>query len=84
MPNPAPATSIQDLDLVNGVLYAMTGYILGPAGLQVFGLDPVTGTVVRGPVSIGPPAGTTSDGFTVLPNGNFLINKRRRRRVLRL
>jgi hypothetical protein len=41
---------------------------------QVFGLNPITGAVVSGPVSLSGPVDKTSDGFTVLPNGNFLIN----------
>jgi hypothetical protein len=62
----------------NGVLYALTGYQSDP--LEVFGLNPLTGAVVSGPVSIIGPAGTASasngtDGFTVLPNGNFFLNE---------
>src|SRR5215831_13348739 len=73
LPNPDPGKGVQDLEIANGVLYAMTGYDdTGP--LKVFGLNPVTGAVVSRPVLIGPPAHTDSDGFTVLPNGNFLIN----------
>jgi hypothetical protein len=73
LPNPRPGFGIQDLAYSNGVLYALTGY---PSGaLEVFGLNPVTGAVVSGPVSISSPAMSSSDGFTVLPNGNFLINE---------
>lgn len=73
LPNPRPGTGVQDLAVSNGVLYAMTGYPF-TAPLQVFGLNPITGAVVSGPVNIAAPASITSDGFTVLPNGNFLIN----------
>jgi hypothetical protein len=30
--------------------------------------------MIGGPVSIGSPAQSDADGFTVLPNGNYLIN----------
>jgi len=72
LPNPDPGKGVQDLATSNGVLYAMTGYFSGP--LKVFGLNPLTGAVVSGPVSIAAPANGGSDGLTVLPNGNFLIN----------
>jgi len=73
LPNPRPGTGVQDLAVSNGVLYALTGYPF-TAPPQVFGLNPLTGAVLSGPVSIAGPANATSDGFTVLPNGNFLIN----------
>jgi len=72
LPNPRPGTGIQDLALSSGVLYALTGYPTSPP--QVFGLNPATGAVVSGPIAIASPAASDSDGFTVLPNGNFLIN----------
>ena len=77
LPNPRPGAGIQDLAFSGGVLYALTGYNFLP--LEVFGLNPITGAVVSGPVSVSPPGGggfpgTSADGFTVLPNGNFLIN----------
>src|SRR5260370_2073717 len=54
-------------------MYLLTGFSFDP--LQVFGLNPFTGAVVSGPISISAPAVSDSDGFTVLPNGNFLINE---------
>ncbi len=70
LPNPAPSVGIQDLDYAKGALYALTGY---PSGsLQVWKLDPTTGAVLAGPIAINSDPG--ADGFTVLPNGNFLIN----------
>ena len=78
LPNPRPACGIQDLAFSNGVLWALTGYIFPAipacATPQVFGLNPITGAVVSGPVTIAAPAISISDGFTVLRNGNFLIN----------
>lgn len=69
--NPRPGFGVQDLDYMNGVLYALTGY---PSGLPiVYGLDPTTGAVLNS-VAIQNHPGTQSDGFTVLPNGDFLIN----------
>jgi hypothetical protein len=73
LPNPRPTTGVQDIAFSNGVMYVLTGYLNLP--LQVFGLNPLTGAVVSGPVSISAPAMPDSDGFTVLPNGNFLINE---------
>ena len=70
LPNPAPSVGIQDLDYANGALYALTGYYTG--SLQVWKLDPATGAVLGGPIAIN--SDPSSDGFTVLPNGNFLIN----------
>ena len=72
LPNPRPGFGIQDLAFSGGVLYALTGYPF--SSLKVFGLNPVTGAVLSGPVSIAGPASPSSDGFTVLPNGHFLIN----------
>jgi hypothetical protein len=73
IPNPRPTTGIQDLAFFNGVLYILTGY---PSDApEVFGLNPFNGAVVIGPISISAPASSDSDGFSVLPNGNFLINE---------
>jgi hypothetical protein len=72
LPNPRPGAGIRDLDVANGVVYVLTGF--PSASVQVFGLDPLTGLVVSGPVTISGPVDVNSDGFTVLPNGNFLIN----------
>lgn len=75
LPNPRPAAGIQDLAFSRGSLYALTGYGYSHnIPLQVFKLDPTTGTILAGPISIAGPASNRSNGFTVLPNGNFLIN----------
>jgi hypothetical protein len=73
LPNPRPGTGIPALSFSNGVLYALTGFAPFISSVQVFGLDPLTGAVLSGPVTI---AATFryQDGFTVLPNGNFLVN----------
>jgi hypothetical protein len=75
-PNPRPTVGIQDLAFSGGSLYALTGYLLGP--LQVFKLNPFSGAVLGAPINItGSFLGInpgSSDGFTILPNGNFLIN----------
>jgi hypothetical protein len=62
-------------------LYALTGYGLAyPYRSFVYELDPANGNVIAGPVTIPTPIDpqnglySTSDGFTVLPNGDFLIN----------
>jgi len=73
LPNPTvPSTGIQDLAFHGGVLYALTGYPDQP--LQVFKLNPNSGAPIGDPISIPSPASSESDGFAVLPNGNFLIN----------
>ncbi len=69
LPNPRPGLGIQNLSFSGGVLYALTGWTRGPA--QIFGLNPVTGAVLTGPVPI---AAATPNGFTVLPNGHFLVS----------
>jgi len=71
IPSPRPTTGIQDLDFSGGFLYALTGY---PSDLlQVFRFNFATQTWSN-PIPIGAPAQPDSDGFAVLPNGNFLIN----------
>jgi uncharacterized repeat protein (TIGR01451 family) len=72
LPNPRPTVGIQDLASTGGALYALTGYPSNP--LEEFKLDPSTGAVLAGPISITGGASPSSDGFAVLPNGNFLIN----------
>jgi uncharacterized repeat protein (TIGR01451 family) len=72
LPNPRPSTGIQDLASSGGALYALTGYEANP--LEVFKLDPSSGAVLAGPIGISGGASPSSDGFAVLPNGNFLIN----------
>ena len=72
LPNPRPTTGIQDLASSGGALYVLTGY--PNQALEVFKLDPSTGAVLAGPISITGGASPSSDGFAVLPNGNFLIN----------
>ncbi len=69
--NPRPAYGIQDLDYSGGVLYALTGYFAGAP--VVYRLDPGDGHVFNS-VAIQNHPDTAADGFTVLPNGDFLIN----------
>ena len=78
--NPRPGAGIQDLTFANGTLYALTGYETDAP--WVYSLNLSTGAIFTGPIvlqgSTSPiiplPAGTDSDGFAVLPNGNYLIN----------
>ena len=72
LPSPRTNSGIQGLAFHNGELYVLTGYESDP--LEAFELDPSTGSVISGPISIGLPAQPDSDGFVVLTNGNFLIN----------
>lgn len=72
LPNPRPTDGVQDIAIFKGQLYVLTGYPLDSP--EVFVLDAITGAIISGPISIGAPAAADSDGFTVLANGNFLIN----------
>jgi len=73
LPNPRPGFGVQDITISNGVLYVLTGYPFSTP--EVFGLNPLTGAVLSGPITISAPAAPDSDGFTVMPNGNFIINE---------
>jgi len=57
-----------------GHLFAMTGYNLGPEVVQE---TDGNGGNIGGPVTLHTTGGailTDSDGFAILPNGNWLIN----------
>jgi hypothetical protein len=71
LPNPRPGTGISNLKFHDGILYAMAGKFF--ASPVVYELNPTNGAVL-GSVAISGPANLQSDGFVVLPNGNFLIN----------
>jgi hypothetical protein len=71
LPNPTPGLGVQDLAFFNGFLYLLSGYPSQAPVVTQF--DRNTGAVVNSF-----PINSTifvSDGFTVLPNGNFLINQ---------
>jgi hypothetical protein len=72
--NPTPGLGVAVLEFANdGNLYALAGYPnLGP---EVFKFDPATGKILAGPVTIANGGEPAADGFTVLPNGNYLINR---------
>jgi hypothetical protein len=73
-PNPVPGTGVVDLAGANGLLYAMTGYPNGPEVVQA---TDGNGTDIGVPITLHTLSGgilTDSDGFTILPNGNWLIN----------
>ena len=73
-PNPVPGTGVVDLAGSGGLLYAMTGYPNGPEVVQA---TDGNGNNVGGPITLHNLTGgilTDSDGFTILPNGNWLIN----------
>jgi hypothetical protein len=72
--NPVPGTGVVDLAGSGGFLYVMTGYPNGPEVVQK--TDGV-GNNIGAPVTLHKTGGATldaSDGFTILPNGNWLIN----------
>ncbi len=74
LPNPLPGKGIQDLAFGpggnTGIMYALAGY--PDQAPIVFKFDPGTGALI-GTIPINSQV-LFSDGFTVLPNGNFLIN----------
>ncbi len=80
LPNPWPGVGIQDLAFHNNILYVLAGYPDNDPDhhLRVYKVDPVAGTPidpVHPYIAIAMTyAHTASDGFTVLPWGNFLIN----------
>lgn len=70
-PNPIPGRGIQNLHFGAGGLYVVSGYpTLAP---EVFIVDPVTGVILNTPVTLATDPG--ADGFTILPNGNYLVNE---------
>lgn len=73
-PNPVPGTGVAVLAGSGGFLYVLTGYPNGPEVIQK--TDGV-GNNIGAPVTLHMTNGgilTASDGFAVLPNGNWLIN----------
>jgi hypothetical protein len=77
--NPTPGLGISVLEFAPGVsggnLYALAGYIASGTnvGPIVYVFNPANGAIVLPPVTM--QTGTGADGFTVLPNGNYLINR---------
>jgi RHS repeat-associated protein len=82
LPSPDPSQGIAGLSFFNSALYVLVGYGSGNPSPQVYKLDPASGNVLAGPITLsgatnsyGAPVPTSdADGFTVLPNGNFLVN----------
>ena len=82
--SPANGGGIQDLAFavdpanMTNELFILAGY--PNQALVVYEVDPATGnqvsdgTIHQGGLSIPSPATSSSDGFTILPDGNFLIN----------
>jgi hypothetical protein len=74
-PNPVPGTGVVVLTAdTNGHLFVMTGYPNGPEVVQE---TDGQGNNIGAPVTLHRTSGailTASDGFAILPNGNWLIN----------
>lgn len=73
-PNPVPGTGVVVLAGSGGFLYVLTGY---PNGPEVVQKTDGSGNNIGAKVTLHMTNGnilTASDGFTVLPNGNWLIN----------
>ena len=75
LPNPRSDSLIVDLAYAKGLLYVLTLKQPPDDRLFVYGLNPLTGAVVSGPVDVGFGPTAVVNGFTVLPNGNFLIGE---------
>jgi hypothetical protein len=71
--NPTPGLGVADLHFGVGGLYALAGYPSTPSGPEVVEFNPASGTIIKAPVTIATDA--DADGFTILPNGNYLINR---------
>jgi hypothetical protein len=73
--NPIPGQGVADLHFGTGVsggdLFALAGY--NTVGPEVFEFDPSNGNILLAPVTIA--TSPSADGFTILPNGNYLINR---------
>ena len=69
--NPIPGRGIQNLHFGAAGLYIVSGY--PTSAPEVFIVDPITGAILNTPVTLADdPA---ADGFTILPNGNYLLNE---------
>ncbi len=72
--NPTPGTGIVDVKGNGGFLYIMTGYQSGPEIIDK--MDGVGHLLSSVTLSNGAGGNlSNSDGFTILPNGNYLINE---------
>ncbi len=72
--NPTPGTGIVDVKGNGGFLYIMTGYDTGPEIIdKMSGIGTLLSSVTLTDGSGG--FLSDSDGFTILPNGNYLINE---------
>ena len=69
--NPLPGKGISDLHFGAAGLYALAGY--PNQGPEVALFDPTSGTLIGSPVTIA--TDPAADGFTILSNGNYLINR---------
>jgi hypothetical protein len=69
--NPTPGLGVQNLHFGAGGLYAVAGY--PTTGPLVYVFNPANGVIIQAPVLIATAAGT--DGFTILANGNYLMNR---------
>src|SRR5262245_2101794 len=78
LPHPRPGTGIQALAAGKGALYVLTGDGpgTGVSPARVYRLDTVTGKILNPPngLALSAAIAPRADGFTVLPNGNFLVN----------
>jgi hypothetical protein len=72
--NPTPGTGIVDVKGNGGFLYIMTGYPGGPEIVdKMSGIGMLISSTTLHTLSGGDL--TNSDGFTILPDGNYLINR---------
>lgn len=69
--NPIPGRGIQNLHFGTAGLYIVSGY--PTSAPEVFIVDPVSGAILNTPVTLA--TDPAADGFTILPNGNYLVNQ---------
>lgn len=69
--NPIPGRGIQNLHFGAAGLYIVSGY--PTQAPEVFIVDPTNGAILNTPVTLA--TDPTADGFTILPNGNYLVNE---------
>jgi hypothetical protein len=69
--NPIPGRGIQNLHFGAAGLYIVSGY--PTQAPEVFIVDPTNGTILNTPVTLA--TDPAADGFTILPNGNYLVNE---------
>lgn len=75
--NPIPGDGIADIHFgssISGDLFALTGYPNQPGGPTVVAFNATTGLIDPSVPEVQIPVDSGADGFTILPDGNYLVN----------